>query len=105
MNKCKCIICDREYETCNCESDALNKSWKIVCDTEEHYQLYMLISQYRIGSITKELAKTKLKRFDLSDYKQYNKGVVSLIDEILKDESKSLEVSSKSKTVKLKNKK
>ena len=45
-----CIMCDNSYyycETCN----KIN-SWRTICDTARHYQLYMIIKDYRDNYIS-----------------------------------------------------
>lgn len=95
MNKkCKCILCGKEYETCNCNSDLSNKAWKVICDTSEHYQIYLILNDYKYGNIDKKSAKKLLNKFDLSNYKKFNKSAVKLISSIL------IEDNLKRKTVK-----
>ena len=84
--KCKCVLCGKEYETCNCGSDMKNHAWKIYCDTSEHYQIHLIINDYAFGNIGKNSAKRLLSKFDLSNYEKFNKHAVEKIDEILKEE-------------------
>lgn len=108
--KCTCVLCGKEYETCNCSSDKKNNAWKIICDSSEHYQIHMILNDYCFKNIDKKHAKELLSRFDLSDYKNFEKSVVKLIDDILVDEDygKSQKKVIKNKrtvnTVKVKNK-
>lgn len=86
--KCKCVLCGKEYDTCNCGSDMKNHAWKVYCDTSEHYQIHLIVNDYAFGNIDKKSAKKLLSKFDLSNYKNFNKRAVETIDEILKEEPK-----------------
>lgn len=96
--KCKCILCGKEYETCNCSSDLTNRAWKIICDTSEHYQIYLILNDYKYKNIDKQTAKNLLNNFDLSNYKEFNKSAVKLITSIL-TESNSKRRNTKSKII------
>lgn len=49
----KCLICGKEYEACvNCSKYG---GWRAVTDTPEHYQIYSIIQDMRLGASPKEL--------------------------------------------------
>lgn len=49
----KCLICGKEYEACvNCSKYG---GWRAVADTPEHYQIYSIIQDMRLGASPKEL--------------------------------------------------
>lgn len=49
-----CWVCGKEHEYCpTCDKV---HGWKYVADTHEHYQVYMIIEEYRNGVYTKEEA-------------------------------------------------
>lgn len=87
MKKCICLVCGKEYETCNCSSDMRNSPWKAICDTSDHYQIYMILNDYAFGNIDKKAAKELLMKFDLSDYKNFKESAITLIDKILLEEN------------------
>lgn len=84
--KCKCVLCGKEYESCNCPSDSKNNSYRIIADSVEHYQIHLIITDYVFGNISKRDAKKMLEKFNLSDYKSFNKTAVIKLDEILSEE-------------------
>lgn len=104
MKKLKCIICGKEYETCNCASDKVNKAWKIICDTSNHYQIHCILNDYSFGNINKTQAKNLLNKCNIKDYQNYIPSVVNLIDKILEEELPQQNIKNKSKIIK-KNKK
>lgn len=57
----KCLICGKEYEACvNCSKYG---GWRAVTDTPEHYQIYSIIQDMRLGVSPIEL-KEQFDRID-----------------------------------------
>lgn len=59
-----CIMCDNPYyycETCN----KIN-SWRTICDTARHYQLYMIIKDYRDNYISIDEAKNRMNTIGIT---------------------------------------
>lgn len=79
--KLKCIICGTEYDTCNCARD-LN-SWKKICCTSNHYQVYLILNDYNFGNIKKTGARKMLSRLDIADYDNWNVASKQLVHEII----------------------
>lgn len=50
----ECFICGKEHEYC--ESCGKTHGWRYVADTYEHYQVYIIIEEFRKGILTKEQA-------------------------------------------------
>ncbi|MCJ7836030.1 hypothetical protein MUB23_11620 [Cuneatibacter sp. NSJ-177] len=63
----RCLICGRRYHTCD---DCLKKHsftpWRSITDTKEHYQLFLLLCDYRDGYLSRKAAREKLSRIDFS---------------------------------------
>lgn len=49
-----CWVCGKPHEYCSHCGET--HGWKYVADTREHYQIYMLIEEYRSGIFSKEQA-------------------------------------------------
>lgn len=79
--KLTCILCGKEYETCNCGSQ--NHSWKKLCDTSNHYQIHLILSDYNGGNINAKQALNMLDRVDISGHETWNDGAQRLLSEIL----------------------
>lgn len=78
--KLTCILCGKEYETCNCGTQ--NHSWKVLCDTSNHYQIHLILSDYNGGNIDAKQALNMLDRVDISGHETWNDGAQKLLAEI-----------------------
>ena len=87
-----CIICDTEYLHCDSCADK-NKltPWRVVCDTPEHYQVYMVIRSLKSGVINEAEAKQQLSNIgvDKTVIKGFKQGVKDYLDGILAIDSVS----------------
>lgn len=81
--KINCIVCGKEYETCNCSKDL--KTYKVITDNVNCYQIYLIVNDFVNEVITKEEAKKMLSKCDIKDYKKFKKPIVLSIDKILKE--------------------
>lgn len=79
--KLTCILCQKEYETCNCGSD--NHTWKVLCDTSNHYQIHLVLSDYNHKNIDAKQALYMLNKLDISGYENWNNDAKKMIEEIL----------------------
>ena len=53
MPTMKCIICGKSYKACaDCGKYG---GWKTLCDTSDHYKIYEIIQQHRLGTPVGEL--------------------------------------------------
>ena len=87
MAKSWCRVCGKEYNACpHCDP---SKSWRVICDTEAHYQVWMAVYEYQIGARTKENAKfclsniLKNKRISLDEVETFIPSVRNLFHEIM----------------------
>ncbi len=80
-----CKICGAQYYSCKtCEENrGVWQSWRLFTDTPEHYQLFMLLSEYGSGHLSKSDAAEALTAFDLSDMDGWNPVVKAQIESIL----------------------
>ena len=77
-----CRICGTEYYHCQgCEEKG---SWRLICDTPLHYQIYMVIYTYNQDK-NKEAARETLKTigFKESEMESFIPAVRNVLNEIL----------------------
>lgn len=80
-----CRICGIEYEVCpTCAETKMYTPWRIICDTATHYQIWLIIRQYKEGIISKETARERFTSLKIkkSDYENFIPSVRQVIDEI-----------------------
>lgn len=82
-----CSICGRDYYVCNtCRSTKTLKPWRTIADTIDCYKIYMIIHDYKNGTITKENARKKLDNCTLP--KTFQTHINEVIDEIMSIDKK-----------------
>lgn len=97
----KCAICGAEYSYCpNC---AGSHAWRFYTDTHEHYQIYMIIKQYRSGVFDKDAARIAFHNIGITDVSSLSglkENIIKVSKEILtaeNDEKGSYKKNKKSK--------
>ena len=91
-NNATCSICGRPYHLCVSCKDMMSLSpWKIHTDTSEHYKIYQVIHGFNTGVYTKEEAKSKLQKVDLSDFDSLRENIKNIIQDIMKEDKKIVE--------------
>lgn len=88
-----CLICGKKYHLCiTCErTRATWKPWKMIVDNENCYDIYQIINDYMFGKMSKDDAKAKLEKLNLSELNSFNDNVKTVINEIV-DEKKVTKV-------------
>ena len=87
-----CQICGNEYYACNsCEK---TNSWKIVSCSPVCYQIYIIITEYRLNIVNQIESIQKLNKIginidNIDTYKNLTETIKKLIKEILSTEIKS----------------
>lgn len=90
-NNAKCSICGKDYHVClSCKDSMALSPWKIHTDTAEHYKVYQIIRGYNTGVYSKDEAKLKLQKVDLSDLNTFREHIKSTIKKILKEDKAAL---------------
>lgn len=81
-----CIVCGKKYHLCiACErSKATWKSWKMITDTENCYEIYKVLNDYKFNKISKEEARSLLEKLDLKGVDTFKESVKNTIKEIMK---------------------
>lgn len=85
-NNKNCIICGTAYSYCpNCGADRKKPSWYAIFDSENCNNIYEILTNYRDGVYTAEVAYEKIKTCDLSKLNDegFNSGAKKQIEEIL----------------------
>lgn len=81
-----CWICGSEYKYCE-KCDPLH-SWKTMACTRSHYQIVMIIDEYRNGVINVKEATEKFKNIGItldSNFSEYLPEVAELIKKIISE--------------------
>ena len=87
MWKNQCCVCGKEYEVCtSCQNIKNLNPWRTICDTEEHYQVYVVVKDYNTKKITANDAKTMLENvnFDVNTISEYKDNVQKSLREIFR---------------------
>lgn len=95
-----CWVCGKQYHYCpHCEAIA---SWKAIACTPRHYQIHMILSEYREGVYNKEEAKAAFEHIGIceEDYDTLLESVTRDIKLIMEDKDNK-----SSKTTRARNKK
>ena len=94
-NFTQCAICGKEYNYC--PSCSGTHAWKFYTDTHEHYQIFVILKQYKDNVCSKEDARIALTNIGItkdSDLSILKPRIAEKITEIL-----TVEVSTEAKTV------
>lgn len=94
-NNRKCVICGTEYKYCSsCNGEDKDKpAWMSVFDTENCRKIYYICSNYEIGHYgSKEEAKEKLEKLDLSKKDQFCPVVKDWVEDIMSTPKKKKSV-------------
>lgn len=80
----KCVVCGNRYHICKAcdERRGKWKSWKLLTDTPEHYQIFVILRDFDSGNISASDAKAALGNFDLSDTSGWNETILSLLQKV-----------------------
>lgn len=80
-----CRICGKSYHLCqSCRKQTAFQSWRTVCDTAEHYKIYLAIHTYTVTR-DKERAKQALSACDLSESETFSSEIQTVMKHILSE--------------------
>ena len=83
-NNRKCAICGKIYSYCpGCGEDKDKPAWMTTFDTDNCREIYKITSNYVGGVITVDIARSELKKHDLTRTDSYNKVIAERIDQIM----------------------
>lgn len=89
--KTTCCICGTEYEVCHFCPDVANFTpWRRICDTSDHYKIYLILSEYDGGVLNKADALEKFKAIGVKadDCKNFRPHIYKVIKDIFAEEKK-----------------
>lgn len=99
-----CLTCGKPYEYCgSCPSSLNLPVWKNIFDTENCKTVFETVSDYAQNAITKESAKIRLSKCDVSGV--FKNNIKKLIDDINEKDVKNIEIKENEIKVKYGNKK
>lgn len=101
-----CLTCGKPYEYCGSCPSSLNlpvSVWKNIFDTENCKTVFETVSDYAQNAITKESAKVRLSKCDVSGV--FKNNIKKLIDDINEKDVKNIEIKENEVKVKYGNKK
>lgn len=79
-----CYLCGKEYQYCsNCRDFRTQPAWKNMFDTEDCHEIFNISTQFAQGYLSKEEAKEKLKKHDLSNMTSFKPEAIEQIQLIL----------------------
>lgn len=89
QNNATCSICGKQYHLCvSCKDEMSATPWKVHTDTSEHFKVYQILHGYSTGVFTKDEAKARFERVDLSDINSFRPNIKDIIKGILKENKK-----------------
>ena len=87
----KCIVCGLEYRSCdNCQRIKSYTPWRALCDSWDHYQIYLLIRTFQENLDSKENIQAQLEKLGVTpgSYSDWPEGTQRLLDEIFDIQAK-----------------
>jgi hypothetical protein len=99
-----CLTCGKPYEYCgSCPSSLNLPVWKNIFDTENCKTVFEAVSDYAQNAITKESAKVRLSKCDVSGV--FKDNIKKLIEDINKEDIKNTDTKDNEFKIKSGNKK
>ena len=95
-----CPVCGVHYHVCKSCGD--RGTWRSICDTPTHYQVYMTTVQYVRKEINKETAMEYLRNIGVSleSADRFTPNTKAIITEILSEEATAKKTTRRRKAVK-----
>ncbi len=88
-----CSICGKKYHMCvTCNDVKSFMPWRTIVDSVNCYKIFLILRDYTNKAKSKEDTKTKLKKCDLSEVNIFIPEVKTVIEEILKEETKNRKI-------------
>lgn len=81
----KCIVCGTAYHSCDsCQQIKTYTPWRTLCDSWEHYRIYLLIRTFQEGLDTTENIQSQLKKLGVTraTYVNWPDGTKKLLNQI-----------------------
>lgn len=87
-NNRKCIVCGEEYFYCPSCADRNDPVWRSIYHDANCMEIYDVTSLFHIGELSKEDAKKRLDKCDLSKKESFHHVIKDDIEEIYKVDKK-----------------
>ena len=63
-----CVICNAGYHSCDlCKENMQYVPWRALCDTQQHYQIFLIISSLRGKVMNDDEAREALERLKVTE--------------------------------------
>ena len=86
-----CLICGKGYHVCHsCREIRTFTPWRTIADTPNCYSIYLILSDYNGGSISKEHAREALLQCDLTAKETFKERPRNTINEIIGETAKAV---------------
>ena len=90
-NNKTCILCGKKYTFCNrCEEFDNYPRWMGIYCSDNCRKIFMTVTDYKAGEITREQAIDNLNLCDLSEKDKYHNSIKCIIDDLLKIENENV---------------
>lgn len=90
-----CRTCGKEFYSCDsCQQVKEYTPWRVLCDTKEHYQIYMAFIMHRDGVMSESETRDSLKRMGVtvSEIKTFIPAIRDVFLPIMEEKEKIVEV-------------
>ena len=65
--KARCLLCGAEYQVCKyCPSTKAFTPWRQLCESQRHFQIYMIVKDLRAERLSAGEAKEQLERLKVN---------------------------------------
>lgn len=79
-----CRICGKQYKVCShCETTRNRTPWRIITDTATHYQVWVIIQQYKKSIINRETARQMLSQVSITE--EEIQGFIPAVQDMIKE--------------------
>lgn len=88
----KCIICGTRYHSCDtCERIRTYTPWRTICDSFEHYKVYLALRAFDEGFDTKEQTRSALESLGVKKgtYDDWSSKTKEKLDKIFAEPKRS----------------
>lgn len=83
-----CVLCGKGYHACDsCNEIKTYTPWRALTDTIEHFKIFIVLKDFHNKIISKDEAKEKLLKCDLSEKDSFKDSAKIVLNEIFQEES------------------
>lgn len=86
----KCYLCGESYKYCNtCSQDKTKPSWMNEFHSESCKDIFDICTRYNMGLLTKDQARAKLEKCDISNKESFKSYVQQDLENIFAEDVKT----------------